>query len=288
MLQKKKLFSPKLSDGAICRKCSSLLISFVLGLLLVLSGCSTKLPQPKHVVSPLAVDSSPSNGVILQAYRLQVGDELSLRFFYDPGLDTNVIVRPDGRISLQLVGDILVIGLTPEQLRKKLVHLYADTLRKPEVAVMVHSYQQQDVYIAGEVRTPGRQTLKSGMTVLQAIIQSGGFKYGAERGSVIVIRHDTKGKPKFIRVDLEAFMANALPDKLPSDENSIINQQKMVKVASNEQYGYDIQLRPSDIVYVPETTISSVAQFFERYLGAIFPIYKNIGMAFTYEMNDQN
>ena len=285
MLQKMNRFSPALSDDASRRNFHGLCAGLVIGLLLVLPGCSTKLPDDRHVVSPLTLRPPPSNGAVLDVYKLNVGDKMSIRFFYDPALDTEVIVRPDGRISLQLVGEILVIGLTPEQLRRRLVKLYSGFLNKPEVAVIVDTYQQQDVYIAGQVRAPGKHALKSGLTVLQAIILSGSFTYGAERRSVIVIRHDADGKPLFIRVDLEAFMANALPNRSKADD--YITDNEVAMNTDKQLYGYDMQLRPADIVYVPETSINSVAQFFDKHLGAIIPIYRNMGFSFTYELSDE-
>ncbi|WNM60267.1 polysaccharide biosynthesis/export family protein [Candidatus Nitrospira neomarina] len=74
-----------------------------------------------------------------QDYQIQVGDQLDIKFFFNPELNETVLVRPDGRIALQLVGEITVVGHTVEQIRAMLIKTYSGQLKNPEVAVLLRS-----------------------------------------------------------------------------------------------------------------------------------------------------
>jgi hypothetical protein len=73
-------------------------------------------------------------------YRIQVGDQIDIKFFYNPELNEQITVRPDGRIGLQLIGELVTAGMTAGELKNVLVNKYAQQLRDPEVAVIVRSF----------------------------------------------------------------------------------------------------------------------------------------------------
>ena len=73
-------------------------------------------------------------------YQIEVGDELDIKFFFNQELNEKVSVRPDGRIALQLIGDIQIAGRTVEQVREQLVQKYSTQLTNPEVAVILRSF----------------------------------------------------------------------------------------------------------------------------------------------------
>ena len=98
-----------------------------------------KVPQP-----PLA-----------EEYRIQAGDLLDIKFFYNPTLNEQVTVRPDGLISLQLIKSTEAAGLTPEQLTDRLKKEYSAQLKEPDIAVIVRSFAAQRVFVDGEVAKPG-------------------------------------------------------------------------------------------------------------------------------------
>ena len=83
-----------------------------------------------------------------QDYQIQVGDQLDIKFFFNPELNESVLVRPDGRIALQLIGELPVVGNTVEQIRKILIKNYSGQLKNPEVAVLLRSSN-----VPGEVIT---------------------------------------------------------------------------------------------------------------------------------------
>ena len=97
----------------------------------------------------------PANGVCQQAdteYQIQVGDELEIKSFYNPELNEKVIVRPDGRISVQLANDIPAAGQTPAALAKTLSDKYAAQFKQPEVSIILRSFAGQRVYVGGKVK----------------------------------------------------------------------------------------------------------------------------------------
>ena len=179
-------------------------------------------------------------------YRIQSGDQLDIKFFYNKELNEQVTVRPDGRISLQLVRSIVAAGLTPEQLADQLTKVYSTQLKDPEIAVIVRSFSSQRVYVDGEVAKPGLIPLTGPTTVLQAISQAGGSLYTGNATDVMVIRRGPENQPL-------AMMVN------------------MKKVRNGTDLAQDIYLKPFDIVYVPKTAIADVNLWIEQYLNRMVP-----------------
>ena len=104
--------------------------------LLFLIACTPAVKNP----TPLSQHSLQTSPYLEQEYRIQVGDQLDIKFFYNAELNEQVTVRPDGRISLQLVREITTAGLTPAELTDLLTNKYAKELKKPEVTVIVRSF----------------------------------------------------------------------------------------------------------------------------------------------------
>jgi polysaccharide export outer membrane protein len=183
---------------------------------------------------------------------LRPGDEIELKFYYTPELDITQTVRPDGKISLQLIGEINVLGKSPSELREELLKLYVPHLKKPEIAVIVRSLLNRRVYVGGQVTTPGVIEMLGEIDVLEAIMEAGGFLLPeAEFRNVIVIRHK-EGQRYAYSVNLE----NSLKGK-----------------GSQPFY-----LQPRDIVYVPRTKITKVGQWVDQHINSLMP---DIGLYFT-------
>ncbi len=195
-------------------------------------------------------------------YRIQPGDQLDVKFFYNPELNETVLVRDDGKISLQLIDEVAAAGLSPAQLHEELIRRYTPELRRPVVTVLVRASTGHRVYVGGEVGTPGLLTLVPGMSALQAVINAGGFKESARPGAVLIIRKGPDNRPVPIRVDLET------DDPFNMD-------------ASGKG---DIPLEPSDIVYVPKTFIAHADLFVNQYIERLL-LYRGISLGFSYELN---
>jgi polysaccharide biosynthesis/export protein len=200
----------------------------------------------KYEPAPMAAPS--------HEYRIRSGDALDIKFFYHPELNEAVTVRPDGRISLQLVHEVKADGLTPEELRRTLVELYSPKISKPEIAVIPRSFNEQKVYVDGEVAKPGLVPLTRRMTALQAIAQAGGLKDTARRNEVLLIRRGAENRPVSLLVNLE-------------------------KVLDGSDPGQDITLAPADIVFIPRSAIANVNVWVDQY------IRKNIPIPFGFSYN---
>ena len=93
---------------------------------------------------------------VQEEYKINVSDKLSIKLFYNPELNQEVVVRPDGRITLQLVNEVKVLGLTPAKVSEVLTENYAKYLAQPpEVSVIVNSFAGQKVFVGGEVARSG-------------------------------------------------------------------------------------------------------------------------------------
>jgi protein involved in polysaccharide export with SLBB domain len=210
-------------------------------LTLALTACTAKNIVPSDSAA------TQSTSYPLKEYLIQTGDQLEIKFFYNPELNEQVIVRPDGRISLQLASDVTAAGLTPAQLTDSLVKSYEKELANPGIAVIVRSFSSQRVYVDGEVNKPGMVNLAGPLTVLQSIAEAGGFKNTAKTSQVLVIRKTNDNKPLAIAVNLD-------------------------DVRNAAEGSRDIQLAPYDIVYVPKSAIANVNQFVDQYIRQNIPI----------------
>jgi len=184
----------------------------------------------------------------LPEYGIQPGDTLDIKFFYNPELNELLIpVRPDGRISLQLVGEVTAAGQSPAELTRSLEEKYSVELKKPQVTIIVRSFVGQTVFVDGEVNGPKLVNLIASMTTLQAISQAGGFKDTARPYEVIVIRRGPDHKPMIQTVNLK-------------------------KAIDGTDMAQDIFLRPFDIVYVPKSPIANVNLWVRQYIRGLIPV----------------
>ena len=185
------------------------------------------------------------------AYRIQRGDELHVRFIYQPDMSEQVPVRPDGRISLVSVGEIDAVGLTPPELERLIVELSSSHLRNPEVTVIVTKVGEQRVYVGGEVASPGYVVLVSGMTPLQAVLQRGGFKKTAKLDSVLLMTPGADGHFSAARVDLQQVVDAGVPER--------------------------VRLHPNDVLYLPPTWISDMNDVVDQYVRGLIPTLPRVG-----------
>lgn len=115
-------------------------------------------------------------------------DVLTVVFWREPDLSGEVIVRPDGMISLPLLQDVKAAGLTPEQLSDQLEEQAAKFLEAPTATVTVKSINSRRVFITGQVQKPGIYPLTSPTTVLQLIAIAGGLNEYADEKNISIMR----------------------------------------------------------------------------------------------------
>ncbi len=238
--------------GSVLRLVGSLLF-----FLFFLSGCAVG-PQTPVPIGEMGEQEAPPSSLasLSPSYVIQSGDELEIKYYYNTELNEAVTVRPDGRISLQLVGDVQAASLTTNELTAVLKEKYSTTIRDPEIAVLVRSFYAQRVFVDGEVKIPGMVEMGGYMTIMQSIASVGGLLDSAKDGKVLVIRRNGLKKPLVMTVDVAA-----------ASDGSDITQ--------------DITLEPYDIVYVPKSAIANVNTFVDLY------IRKNIPINFSYGFFNQ-
>jgi len=213
-----------------------------------------KMPEEKAVKPPKS--TTPPKETKIEAkpqttqeakkspeYVINEEDVLFISVWQNPDLDQEVIVRPDGKISFPLAGDIQAVGLTPAQLDKEITDRLKEYIKYPEVSISVRKLGGQKIIILGEVVDPGVYYGTGKSTVLEAIAAAGGFTPHAVVSSVVVIKGGFSS-PKGIRLDLNRALLKA-------------------------DMSQNIYLEPQDIIYVPKKFIANVNYFVNQIIGPI-------------------
>lgn len=191
-------------------------VLLLVGLTMVV-GCV----KPDVIVPP----GHPQEGFVLGPE-----DVLEVVVWKNPDLSRQVVIRPDGKISLPLVGDVLAKGLTADQLAKKIAEQFKAYKENPSVAINVMEVNSYYVFMVGELNKPGKLQLKSYTTLLQAISLAGGFTPFASRNDIRIVRNemDADGQMKELRIPV-----------------------RYTDLISDEGGAYNITLKSGDTVIVP-------------------------------------
>ena len=152
-------------------------------------------------------------------------DVLTIVFWREKDLSSDVIVRPDGRISLPVLQDVTAAGLTPEQLRDSLTKTAERFVEDPNVTVVVKEINSRRVFITGQVAKPGPYNLTSPMTIVQLIALAGGLLEYADGKNIVIMRTE-----------------NANPVSYRFNYKEVIERKNLKQ---------NIQLKPGDTVLVP-------------------------------------
>ncbi len=163
-------------------------------------------PQEKisvHKAAPKQTIAREKGINLSREYLIGPSDVLEIIVWKEPDLSREVTVRPDGRITLPLIDDVMAAGLTPMALKKELEKRFAEYIDTPEVTVIVKSLASKRYYLIGEIARPGEYLLTKPTTVLQALAIGGGFSEWAKKDKVMVIRFED-GSRKILHFNYEA------------------------------------------------------------------------------------
>jgi polysaccharide export outer membrane protein len=154
------------------------------------------------VLAPVALMAQappPQAPSIPGDYVIGVEDLLGVVFWreQDKALSTDVVVRPDGKISVPMLNDIHAAGLTPEQLAGAVQEAASKFIRDAAATVIVREIRSRKVFVIGEVSRPGTVQLGSEMNVLQVIAEAGGFLEHAKKGDVVIVRTENGREQRF-------------------------------------------------------------------------------------------
>jgi polysaccharide biosynthesis/export protein len=146
---------------------------------LLLAGCATT-STPK-------VDNSE------RPFRIGREDVLDVTVWRDPDLSRTVPVRPDGIITMPLVGEVMAAGRTPDELADELKKKLAPYVQEPRLTVIVREVNSSRVFVTGEVTHPGAYPLRGRISLVQAIALAGGFTDFANSDRILLIRTGEDG-----------------------------------------------------------------------------------------------
>jgi polysaccharide biosynthesis/export protein len=172
---------------------------------MVLGASVTLQPVPAGAQAPATINSTqapaaPVRSVSLPGdYVIGVEDRLGVVFWreQDKALTTDVVVRPDGKISVPMLNDIVAAGLTPEQLAAAVQQAASKFIRDAAATVIVREIRSRKVFVIGEVSKPGAVDLDSEMNVLQVLAAAGGFLEHANKSDIVVVRKIADREQRF-------------------------------------------------------------------------------------------
>jgi len=169
-------------------------------------------------------------------YRLKPSDVVEVTFTVAPEFNQTLTVQPDGYVMLKDAGLIQVQGLTAPEFLKAVEKAYAGYLHNPQAAVSLKDFERDYFIVGGEVGKPGKYELRSDTTVAEAVQIAGGLTEQAKHSQVVLFRK--------VNDDLV--------------ETRVLNLKKMLKQNGLQE---DAHLKPGDLVYVPQNTISKLAHY---------------------------
>ena len=219
------------------------------------SACSAPNTVPMLTEADVATLISTAN-FPHEAYRIEAGDAIQIRYTHHPEMTQDDVIPPDGKINAKLVGEVNVVGLTADEVEELLVKRSSEQLKDPEVVVSITRFTEKLVYVGGEVTRPGALLYRKGLTPLQAIAASGGFRDTARPKSVILLR--TGGSDK-------TFVARK------------VNLEQVVFDGAREP----IALAPHDVLFVPRTDVADANIWVRQHISDMVPFFRGVGVGAT-------
>jgi len=168
------------------------------GLGIGLAGCGT---QPPHLPAQPEAGQNEAPRVLISSYKMSVGDQLQINVWKNPELSLSEPVRPDGKISVPLVGDVMAVGLTPEELGKVIEKQLSAYVKSPNVTVILTSLQGHAflsrIRVTGSVEKSISLTYHQGMTVLDAVLEAGSLDLYADGNRTKLHRRTGSGSESY-------------------------------------------------------------------------------------------
>jgi polysaccharide export outer membrane protein len=202
-----------------------LVVPLLLAVMVLLFGCAgdqqafqTRLAQQdlqaklKEVKKPL---------IKSEDYRVGAADVITVEVRGQPDLSRTVVVRPDGKVTLRLLGDVYVSGMTCEEIDEKITRMYKEYIVGADVTVSVVAFNSQEIFVFGQVPREGPQPYTGELTIMEAISRAGGVLPRAEPKAVQIVRNN-----KVWKVNMDDIVINGRTDQ-------------------------NMYLQPGDIVFVP-------------------------------------
>lgn len=202
------------------------LLLLLVGIVVLMSGCASA----PDTAEGMEKNTNHFASYVEGDYRIGVDDRLQVTVWHNPDLSVTVPVRPDGKISVPLIGDVEAGGNTPTQVAAIIKNKLSAYIRDPNVAVILTELRSHEflsrIRVTGAVRTPRSMPYRQGMTVLDAVLEAGGVNDFASPNRTKLYRKE-KNKTEVIGIDLDNILTKG-------------------KLETN------VELKPGDVVTVPE------------------------------------
>ena len=186
-----------------------MIIRLLFGILICLSlvACAQKDLRVKeyNVATDVPDPAKPPE----EFYQIGAGDSLGIVLWKEPTLSGSVKVRPDGYITLPLINEVQVVGMTTGQLRKVLENKYKDFVADPFVSIRVEGISSTEVFLVGQVTKPGAYPLSGNESLLQILTRAGGLTIFADRDEIRVVRREGAKVMEYV-VDYDAILKGDL------------------------------------------------------------------------------
>lgn len=189
--------------------------------------------RPQQPVSPIAAQQTYQERQVPNArYHIGQGDVIELNFPFTPEFNQTVTVQPDGFVTLQVLGDVKVAGLTTSEVKTRLENQYSVALKNPVITVILKEFEKPSFTASGEVGRPGKYEMKDGLTLSQAVAFAGGFTGDAKHTQVLLFRRSSNEWVEVKELDMKKFLKGT--DK------------------------QDYQVKPGDMIYVPRRKLAGL------------------------------
>ena len=187
--------------------CDGLISCFTVTCAVPQTQSTTAISDSQVRVANLKVTSKAStpNMSTGNEYRIGVNDVVDISVWREPELSRTVPVRPDGKISLPLIGELAAEGKTASELDNLIKERLKGFLTQPEVTVIVQQINSQHYFVIGEVERPGSFPLNSATNVVQALAAAGSFKEWAHTNDVRIFRHGESNRIELIHFNYKAW-----------------------------------------------------------------------------------
>jgi polysaccharide biosynthesis/export protein len=229
-----------------------------LALLCVITPAQAQDPRLEAVQAKYTVPAANPARPVSHEYELAPGDVVEIRFFYNPELNEKVQIRPDGRITLALIGELELRNKTTAQASNELENAYKNYLKTPSVTVQVEEFGSQKIFVGGEIMRPGMIPLTGKLSVLDALISAGGFRPTATLDTVMLLRRKEDGTAEAIQKVSLRSVGNQAPEAA------------------------QIILRSFDVILVPEKRVSKIDRWVDQYLRQMVPVQMGAGFSYLF------
>jgi polysaccharide export outer membrane protein len=187
---------------------------------------TTPPDKGKAAAEPADAKHPAVNRGVPDDYKIGAGDVIEINVWKEPDVTVKgVVVRPDGKISMPLLKEVYVVGVTPVELEKQITDGLAVTMNSPDVTIVVTGINSKKIYVSGKVKKEGPIPYTYRMTVMQALSEAGGISEYAKKKGIYVLRNE-----------------NGREFRFPFDYAAVLKGQKME---------LNIPLEPGDVIVVP-------------------------------------